>query len=90
MESKAIHFESENRPGAPPLVTQEQRRVVEITNQLLSCKYIPTQEDVELLQRFVDVYQNMAHYVAYTSGLWATEDPEAVADYETTLFQLDF
>jgi hypothetical protein len=73
----------------------EDQLIVPLLNQMLE-EYAVTKEEEELLQRFIDHYQNMYDYNAYTAGeisspgLLATDEPEKVIDPEKTLFRLGF
>ncbi|TDH18271.1 hypothetical protein EXU57_24135 [Segetibacter sp. 3557_3] len=83
--TQLLEVESKDRSEARRLTFEEEKQVVKILNGLLRGKSASSQE-VVLIQRLLDNYQNMGHYVSYTDGLWATEDPNELSN----LVQLRF
>lgn len=71
---------SEERQATKPLTLQEEERVVMTINHLLNRKDgdpIIKPEDLELMQRFVNHYQNLNHYATTSQGLYAMDkDPK--------------
>lgn len=83
------------RGKTKPLTLQQELKVIGIINDLLVTSrhknsYETSSEDKQLLQNFVNHYQNMCHYVSYTGGLFCTDSPEKVSDPEKLLFPLKF
>jgi hypothetical protein len=80
---------SERRSQANLLTGEEEKRVVEIINGMLE-KAAVSKEDECLIQKLIDNYQNMLHYVSYTNGLKCTDSPSEVIDPHNQLFNLSF
>ncbi len=83
---------SKERGNTNPLSLEDEYKVMDILNKRLSAgiQNEIQEDDLELLQRFVNHYQNMSHYVLYTGGLWCTEHRDKIIDKENVLFQLSF
>ena len=80
---------AEQRAQTAPLSLEQEQQAIQIINDLIwGADFYLTKDAQELLQNFVNHYQNMAHYVAYTSGLWATDQPDKIIDKEKILFQI--
>lgn len=82
-----IHFNtpegSKERQETKPLTLQEENKVIGILNKLVF-----TIEEEEILQRFVNHYQNLNHHMVSTCGLYAT-DQAILANHEG-FFQIKF
>lgn len=63
------------RAQTKPLTLQEEMEVVEIINILLKKADSQSSSTHDLLQRFLNHYQNLNHHMATTVGLWATDQP---------------
>ena len=83
---------SKERGRTKPLSLKNEYKAIEILNKKLEAGFQTktSKADIALLQRFINHYQNMSHYVAYTGGLWCTDKPEKVIDNDKLLFQLSF
>lgn len=92
---------SEARQATVPLTLIEENRAIELMNALIESGYkrnaLEDEEDSPLtyaldnedvLQRFINHYQNMSHYRAYTEGLYATDKPEFATHKD--FFQIKF
>lgn len=90
-----IHFNkgehAKERGETKPLTLVEENQVIETINNLLRMsRHEISAEEKQLLQNFVNHYQNMCHYVSYTGGLFCTDMPDEVIDNKKILFQLKF
>ncbi len=83
---------SKERGKTKSLSLKNEYKVIEILNKKLEAGFQTkiSKSDLALLQRFINHYQNMSHYIAYTSGLWCTDQPNKVIDNEKVMFQLSF
>ena len=80
---------AEQRAQTVSLSLEQEEQAIKIINDLFYGLHFDLPEDGhKLLQDFVNHYQNMAHYVAYTSGLWCTDQPDKIIDKEKILFQI--
>ena len=82
--------DSKHRSKTKSLSLEKQNEVISILNNVLEpgFKTKISQKNKTLLQNFINDYQNMKHYVSYTSGLFATDVPNKVIDSENVLYQL--
>ena len=85
---------AEARSKTKPLTLEQEQEAVNIINALIIFtrqKKTDTEGlDEQLLQDFVNNYQNLNHHKAVTCGLWATDQPDKVIDNEKLLFQISY
>ena len=79
---------SQERQQTKPLNLQEEELVVTIFNEMLNGNWVRLKEEKELLQQFVNNYQNLNHYKATTVGLWATDRPDLLDEEKGFHWQL--
>lgn len=77
-----IHFNDKEDKGGrrktKALTLKQELKVIEILNSRLAGGYrrYLSKADIALIQRFVNHYQNLCHFKAYTTGLYATDRKE--------------
>jgi hypothetical protein len=75
--------DSERRSKVKEMTFEEEKQVAVLINKMYGiCKsegsWLPNEEQKNLIQKFIDNYQNLNHHKVTTCGLLATDRPDII------------